>query len=257
VNDADERDLNARIQQGKPIRGQTHKSRVPESSPWGYAVGMHDAESETQDSLAKQRRAGMIAITISMPVALLLWLAVAFFAPPLTAVDDLGARMLFTLKCLSFAVLFCLVLGVEAVAHERLMSPAFDPLAGFETRRLRVNQRYLQNTLEQIVVFGVGLFGLAAYAPDGFAMRAILATTVVWILARFAFWIGYHRSAAMRGLGAPAMALSMIVLLYVTARIGFDGGGFLGAALPVMAFVAIEIFLFRATRPIPNREFDA
>jgi hypothetical protein len=32
-------------------------------------------------------------------------------------------------------------------------------------------------------------------------------------LARFAFWIGYHRSAAMRGLGAPGMALSMIVLV--------------------------------------------
>jgi hypothetical protein len=40
--------------------------------------------------------------------------------------------MLFTLKCLCLAVLFCLVLGVEAVAHERLSSAAFDPLAGFE-----------------------------------------------------------------------------------------------------------------------------
>jgi MAPEG family len=218
---------------------------------------MHDAEPETKDSLAKQRRAGMIAIAVAMPVALLLWLAVAFLAPPLTAVDDLGARMLFALKCLSFAVLFCLVLGVEAVAHERLLSPAFDPLAGFETRRLRVNQRYLQNTLEQIVVFAVALFGLAAYAPDGFAMRAVLATTVVWILARFAFWIGYHRNAAMRGLGAPGMALSMIVLLYVTARIGFDGGGCLGAAVPVAAFVAIEVFLFRATRPMSKRKSDA
>ena len=218
---------------------------------------MHDAESETQDSLAKQRRAGMIAIAISMPVALLLWLAVAFWAPPLTGVDDLGARMLFTLKCLSVAVLFCLVLGVEAVAHERLFSPAFDPLAGFETRRLRVNQRYLQNTLEQIVVFAVAIFGLAAYSSHGFAMRAVLATTVVWILARFAFWIGYHWSAAMRGLGAPGMAISMIVLLYVTARVGFDGGGFLGAGVPVAAFVAIEVFLFRATRPVSNRKSDA
>ena len=218
---------------------------------------MNDAESNTKDSLAKQRRAGMIAIAIAMPVGLLLWLAVAFFTPPLMGMDDLSVRMLFTLKCLSFAVLFCLVLGVEAVAHERLLSPAFNPLAGFETRRLRVNQRYLQNTLEQIVVFAVGLFGLAAYATDGFAMRAVMATTVVWIVARFAFWIGYHWSAAMRGLGAPGMALSMIVLLYVAARIGFDGGGFLGAAVPIAAFVAIEVFLFRVTRPIENRKSDA
>ncbi|HEX3412806.1 MAG TPA: MAPEG family protein [Stellaceae bacterium] len=145
----------------------------------------------------------------------------------------------------------CLATGVEAVAHERLSSPAFDPLSGFETQRLRVNQRYLQNTLEQILVFTAGLFGLAAYCPDGSAMRAVLATSVVWILARFAFWIGYHRSAAMRGLGAPGMALSMIVLLYVAGRIGYEVGGFVAAAVPVMIFIAIEIFLFRSTRPLP------
>lgn len=209
---------------------------------------MNDVEAETRDSVVSQRRAGIIAIAVAMPMALVLWLAIAFLAPPLTAMDSLDARMLFTLKCLCLAVLFCVVLGVEAVAHERLSSPAFDPLAGFETRRLRVNQRCLQNTLEQLIVFAVGLFGLAAYSPDGSAMRAVLATTVVWILARFAFWIGYHRSAAMRGAGAPGMALSMIVLLYVAGRIGFDLGGFVGAAVPVAAFIAIEAFLFRATR---------
>lgn len=209
---------------------------------------MNDVEAETRDSVVSQRRAGIIAIAVAMPMALVLWLVIAFLAPPLTAMDSLDARMLFTLKCLCLAVLFCLVLGVEAVAHERLSSPAFDPLAGFETRRLRVNQRCLQNTLEQLIVFAVGLFGLAAYSPDGSAMRAVLATTVVWILARFAFWIGYHRSAAMRGAGAPGMALSMIVLLYVAGRIGFDLGGFVGAAVPVAAFIAIEAFLFRATR---------
>jgi uncharacterized MAPEG superfamily protein len=158
---------------------------------------------------------------------------------------------LFTLKCCCLAVLFCLVTGIEAVAHERLTSPAFDPLACFETRRLRVNQRYLQNTLEQFIVFAAGLFGLAAYSPTGFEMRAVVATTVVWILARAAFWIGYHNSAAMRGLGAPGMALGMIVLLYVTARFGGEIAGPVGAAVVVAAFLAVEAFLFWATRPLP------
>jgi MAPEG family len=212
---------------------------------------MDDAESEKRGFI-RQRRAGMTAIAAAMPVALLLWLAIAYLVSPLAGMDSLGGRMLFTLKCCCVAVLFCLVTGVEAVAHERLFSPAFDPLSGFETRRLRVNQRYLQNTLEQILVFAVGLFGLAAYSPDGSAMRAVLATTIVWILARFAFWIGYHRSAAMRGLGAPGMALSMIVLLYVVWRSGYEIGGFVGAAVPVVAFLAIEAFLFRATRRLPS-----
>jgi hypothetical protein len=214
---------------------------------------MNDADSEKVDFI-RERRAGMTAIAAAMPVALLLWLAIACLVPPLAGMDSLDGRMLFTLKCCCLAVLFCLVTGVEAVAHERLSSPAFDPLSGFETRRLRVNQRYLQNTLEQTLVFGVGLFGLAAYSPDGSAMRAVLATTVVWVLARFAFWIGYHRSAAMRGLGAPGMALSMIALLYVSGRIGYEVGGFVGAAMPVVAFLAIEVFLFRATRPLPSAD---
>ena len=164
--------------------------------------------------------------------------------------------MVFTLKCWCLAVLFCLVTGVEAVAHERLSSPAFDPLAGFETRSLRVNQRYLQNTLEQTVVFAAALFGLAAYCQDGAAMRAVVATTLVWILARGAFWIGYHRGAAMRGIGAPGLALSMIVLLYVASRFGYEIAGRAGAALPVAAFLATEAVLFWTTRPRKSEVID-
>jgi hypothetical protein len=114
---------------------------------------------------------------------------------------------------------------------------------------LRVNQRYLQNTVEQIIVFAAALFGLAAYSPDGAAMRAVVATTVVWIIARGAFWIGYLQSAALRGLGAPGMALSMIVLLYVASQFGREIAGTVGAVAPVAAFFAIEAVLFWGTRP--------
>lgn len=215
---------------------------------------MTDPTTQQRDFLA-QRRAGITAIAAAMPVALLLWLAIVHFVTPPGGMDSLGSRMLFTLKCCCIAVLFCLATGVEAVAHERLSSPAFDPLSGFETRRLRVNQRYLQNTLEQIIMFAAGLFGLAAYSADGAGMGAVLATTIVWILARFAFWIGYHRSAAMRGLGAPGMALSLIVLLYVAGRIGYEAGGIVAAAAPIVAFLAIEAFLFRATRPVRSADY--
>jgi uncharacterized MAPEG superfamily protein len=146
----------------------------------------------------RQRTVGVAGIAAASFLALGLWLGIDYLMSPLAGMDSLGARMLLTLKCCCVAVLFCLVTGVEAVAHERLTSPAFDPLAGFETRRLRVNQRYLQNTVEQIIVFAASLFGLAAYSPDGSAMRAVVATTVVWIVARAAFWLGYHRSAALR-----------------------------------------------------------
>lgn len=200
----------------------------------------------------RQRRVGIAGIAVASLFAAALWLGIDYSMPPLPGMDSLGARMLLTLKCCCVAVLFSLVTGVEAVAHERLTSPAFDPLAGFETRRLRVNQRYLQNTVEQIIVFAASLFGLAAYCPDGSAMRAVVATTVVWSAARAAFWLGYHRSAALRGLGAPGMALSMIVLLYVTSRFGREIAGTVGAIAPVAAFLAIEAVLFWGTRPVQD-----
>ncbi|WP_321888417.1 MAPEG family protein [Paraburkholderia bannensis] len=207
----------------------------------------------TADSVdyRRQRASGIVAIAVASLVALGIWLAVARLLLPLPGMDSLAARMLLTLKCCCVAVLFCLVAGVEAVAHERLTSPAFDPLARYETRRLRVNQRYLQNSVEQVIVFGVSLFGLAAYCADGAQMRAVVATTVVWILARIAFWLGYHRSAALRGLGAPGMALSMIVLLYVAGRFGKEIAGPVGGVVPVAAFFLMEAVLFWGTRPKP------
>ncbi|HVH78748.1 MAG TPA: hypothetical protein VM782_05115, partial [Stellaceae bacterium] len=86
-----------------------------------------------------QRRSGLVSIVISLAVGAGLWLAIYRLLPPLPGMDDVLARLVLTLKCGCVAVLFSLVLGVEAVAHERLNSPAFDPLVGYETRRLRVN----------------------------------------------------------------------------------------------------------------------
>lgn len=190
----------------------------------------------------------MAVIAISMAISLALLFGLYRFLPPLNGMETVGARMLVALKCVAAATLFCLVAGVEAIAHERLQSAAFDPLAGFQTKRLQVNLRYLQNTLEQIIVFGVGLFGLAAYLTSGGAMRLVPAITVVWVLNRFAFWIGYHRSAAMRGLGAPSMAVSLIMLLYVAARMGNDVAGIAGGIVAVGAYLALEAVLFVKTR---------
>lgn len=199
----------------------------------------------------RQRVSGIAAIAASMLVGGGLWVAVRCFAPDVQGMETLGDRMVFTLKCFCLATLFSLVPGVEAVAHERLQSPAFDPLAGHETRRLRVNQRYLQNTLEQLAVFAAALFGLAAYSPDGDTMRAVEATALVWTLARLAFWIGYHRSAAMRGLGASGVLAAMLVLLYVAGRAGFDMAGEAGAIAVIAAFLLIEGLLFWKTRARP------
>lgn len=197
-----------------------------------------------------QRRSGMVAIAVGSTVGVLLWLALRFHAPAPAGMEDAGARLMLAIKCSVIAVLFALVPGVEAVAHERLRSAAFDPLAPYQGRRLAVNQRYLQNTLEQSVVFVVALLGLALYAP-GEAVRAVTASTAVWVLGRWAFWAGYHRSAALRGLGAPSMMLSTLILLWVGWHVGFEVAGAAGGWAVFGAFLAFEALLFWGTRPMP------
>lgn len=200
--------------------------------------------AEMQD-WRQQRRAGIAAIAGSGIVLSALWLAIYRFAPLPAGPFDLDHRLAYALKWLAVATLFCFVAGVEAVAHERLQSAAFNPLEGHRSKRLAVNLRYLQNTLEQTLVLAVALLGMAVYAVD---QRAIAATAAVWIVGRFAFWIGYHQSAAMRGLGAPGLVAAMVALLYVVWRVGCDVAGPAGGWGLMAAFGALEAVLFWTTR---------
>jgi len=206
--------------------------------------------------VAVQRRTTIAHIVASGVVSGGLWLALWLLLPPIPGMGEPFARVMFGLGCVAVAMLLVFVPGVEAVAHERLVSPAIDPLADYETRRMRINARYLQNTLEQSLPFAAGLLLLCYYARDGGAMRAAAAVTAVWILTRWAFWIGYHKSPLLRGWGAAGMLQSMIVLGYVVYRFGESYGGPLLGLAPLILFGAIEAWLFVATArpPAPRDE---
>ena len=198
---------------------------------------------ETQAPLpdtASQRQKTLSGIAASTIAAAALWYVLYRWLPAPANAQPLSIA----LACSAIAGLFALVAGIEAVAHERLISPAIDPLAGFETRRMRVNFRYLQNTLEQFVVFAAGLLALSIYAEP----RILLIVTIVWVLARWAFWIGYHRSPLMRAIGAPGMMQSMLVLLYVAYRGGTDFYGRPAGIVLVVGFLVLEAILFWGTQ---------
>lgn len=161
-----------------------------------------------------------------------LWLSLLrFFSAPIVADSFTTA-----LTCSAIAALLTLVAGVEAVAHERLVTAAIDPLAGFETQRMRINCRYLANTVEQFILFAAGLLALSHYVSP----RILIIVTIVWVTMRWAFWIGYHRDPLLRGIGAPGMAQSMVVLLYVAYRFGLDAYGKSAAVALLLVFAAIE-----------------
>lgn len=183
-----------------------------------------------------------LAVALSLPIAFGVWTSLRHNLPRIHA-----DPMLFALACIGTAVLLTLVAGIEAVAHERLFSDAIDPLAGKDSKRLIVNQRFVQNTLEQSVVFAAGLLLFAHYADD---LRAVAATAITWVLGRWAFWIGYHIGPMWRGLGVFSMFQSLLVLALGVGCFGFELGGWTGVAILLGPFLVIEAWLFTAlSRP--------
>ena len=169
------------------------------------------------------------------------WRASLTLLPPIPEAGGITGRLAFALQCVGAATLFTLLAMVEAIAHERLVTPAFDPLAGRESRRLLVNARVLQSTLEQFVLFAAGLLLLAIHCDTGAALRGVAAATVVWVGTRHVFWIGYHFGAEYRVAGLVGQAQSMIVLLYGVAASAHHVAGAGGAAAVVVAFALLEL----------------
>jgi hypothetical protein len=207
----------------------------------GFNHGSAKQEVSMADQVTPgQRRTTMGSIAVSAVVTAILWYLLVRFLPV-----PVGAEPLLTaLACSALAALLALVPGVEAIAHERLFTPGINPLAGFETHRMRVNFHYLSNTLEQFVIFAAGLVAVSAYASP----RLLVIIAIMWVLERWAFWIGYHLSPLLRGFGAPGMLQSMIVLFYVAYRWGGDNYGQAAGVALVITFLIIEAILFWAVK---------
>jgi len=197
---------------------------------------------------AAQRRTIIAGMAIAAPVATLLWIGVYRFLPPVMVASGAFDPTRFALGWVAVAVLLCLATGAEAVAHRRLFTPGIDPLAGADPPAMKVDQRYLQQTVEQILVFAAGLFGLAACAAPETAARSIAATSSVWILSRWAFWIGYRRAPRFRAPALVGMVQSLVVLLWVAWQFGNSVAGRPWGAVRVALFLAIEALLLAQAR---------
>ncbi|GLQ52187.1 MAPEG family protein [Dyella flava] len=190
-----------------------------------------------------ERRTVIAGVLMAAPIVTGLWWLIATQAPPIPNMDDPWSRLWFAIKCCCVATLFSLVLGVEMIAHYRLNTSAINPIAGVESMRMKVSRHCLQNTVEQLLIFIPGLLALAGYCTNGWSMRVLLASTVVWIVTRFAFWIGYHIAPRFRAPGMLGMVQSMIILLYVGDRFGREVGGMAGEVLVWTIFLGVEAYL--------------
>ena len=193
------------------------------------------------EGVRHQRWIMVRGVLIALPLAGLIWGAIYWLVPPMADLVEPAARIAFAWRCVCVVVMLCFLPAIEAVAHKRFGASDVDLVTGHSSRRFEV--RFLQHTMEQLLLFSPSLVGLATYCHDGAQMRAVLAATAVWIVSRWMFRIGYERGARVRGAGLIGMVQSVLILMYVSARFGYDIAGWAGALAPLVLVFGIEGYI--------------
>ena len=142
---------------------------------------------------------GALAMVASVATISRLWPSNADFI-------DVSSRLTYALQMNAFAVL-PLLIGVMIVGNSRFLSEAIDPTLNREDLATQINVRVVNNTLEQTVLFLVAALALSVNlaAPQ---MGIIRAATIVFIIARIAFWIGYRVHPLYRAFGMAEPVVS-------------------------------------------------
>lgn len=145
------------------------------------------------------RKATFISIavgTVSYPIAL--WIAWRAW-PTVAPIASAGDRVAYAAELL-IAVAVVVLLIVSRLFRTFDTAKAEDPFANAESQRWRVNQRVLQNTVEQALIFVPALLALAARVEPGH-VKILPVLTALWCAGRILFWIGYRVKPVLRGPG--------------------------------------------------------
>jgi hypothetical protein len=152
-------------------------------------------------------------------MVLLVWLLSKAISPPAIA-DDAGDRIAYALPWAAVAAL-PLVFMIAAVGNARALSEAIDPTLGKESPRMVIDGRVLDNSLQQFVLFLVGMLALAMSLPVH-RLSIVAAVSITFVVMRLAFWAGYRIKPVYRAFGFAStfyMNLGMLLAaLWLWAR---------------------------------------
>jgi hypothetical protein len=140
-------------------------------------------------------------------------------ALPAPAIDDEpAARIAYALKANLVAVLPLFVM-IITIANSRFLSDAIDPTRRAESPSMVVDGRVADNTLQQNFVFAIATLAVSTLIPMQY-LQIVWAATIVFVVARSVFWIGYRVHPLYRAPGMSATAyLNLGMILYVLYRV--------------------------------------
>ena len=108
-------------------------------------------------------------------------------------------RIALVLKDAVFALLPG-VIGICIVAAQRLNPSMFVGQTPKPNSAVDINNRFILNTFEQFTAYFVANAGLAMYCPPEEA-RSLPLLTMLFVMGRILFWIGYHKNPYLRAFG--------------------------------------------------------
>ena len=162
------------------------------------------AMTQDQKTVAVGAASGILGMLV------LVWGLSSAIAPPAIA-DTAADRIAYAMRWgVPPALLFFAM--VAAVGNARAMSEAIDPTLGKESRTMIIDGRVAGNTLEQFVLFVVGMLALSLSLPIA-RMSIIPAVSITFVLMRIAFWIGYRIKPVYRAFGFASTAYMNLGML--------------------------------------------
>ncbi|CAH1776313.1 unnamed protein product [Owenia fusiformis] len=148
-----------------------------------------ESRPEERATVRKGRYAGLIFIAGTFFLG-------SWLMPPIVFIS-MWERILYTLRCQVLSV-GMLLAGVIVVMITRANTTAINPLSERGEQYVKLDNRYLQNTLEQLVLSILTQLFLATYLED---LWVIPVMTFLFVLGRISFWIGYKWMPLYRSFG--------------------------------------------------------
>jgi hypothetical protein len=148
-----------------------------------------------QKIVAVGAASGVAAMVVAVTGIYQLW-------PAIPGLTDASSRLAYAAQASAFAVL-PLLITVMTVGNNRFLSEAIDPTLQKEDLATQINGRVVENTLQQFVLFLVGITALSVNLTAEM-MRVVPAAAIVFVIARLVFWIGYRIHPLYRAFGMAA-----------------------------------------------------
>lgn len=150
-----------------------------------------------------QNKVAVGAISGLTAMVLMVWGFSSLISSPAIA-DNAAERLAYALHWAVLpAILFFAMVG--AVGNARFFSEAIDPTLGKENHKMVIDGRVADNTLQQLVLFLIGMLALAVSLPAD-RLSIVAAVSITFVIVRIAFWIGYRIQPVYRAFGFASTA---------------------------------------------------